>query len=201
MKILFFILMFWSFFGFAGDSDEYSCEPVSKVDASDYKFDVIPIKRGDQKGIGLKQELDLSVYRGKIVLLSVFSPSCSWCLGDLFHYTRFRRENRFSDRVIMVNLSYGPLIRENLVGRLETTPVEMLHFVKVGYNKYVNKKVEKIDLIKNVDFYHIVDTQSESEPFFGFIVYLIKKMGFYHSVDTQSERTVFDFYKGVKIRG
>ena len=74
MKILFFILISWSFFSFAGGNSEYSCEPVSEVNSQDYNFDVIPIKREDQKEIGSTQSLDLSIYRGKIVLLSIFSP-------------------------------------------------------------------------------------------------------------------------------
>lgn len=136
MNRLFFILISWSFFSFAGGNSAYSCEPVSEVDAQDYRFDVIPIKQWDQKEIGPTQNLDLSIYRGKIVLLSIFSPTCGWCMADLFYHTYFQRENWPEDRVVMVNLSFGPLANETPAeDRLEATPEEVLHFVKGGYTK------------------------------------------------------------------
>ena len=148
---------------FAGEDSGYNCEPVSGVDARDYQFDVIPVKKGDQKEIGPKQSLDLSVYRGKIVLLSIFSPSCGWCMTDLSHHSHFQYNFWPSDRVVMVNLSYGPLVNEKPVEeRLEATPQEVLDFVKEDYKKQT-RYGRDIDL-ENVDFYHVVDTQTGTVP-------------------------------------
>lgn len=162
-RLLFFILVTGSFFSFAGGNSEYSCEPVSEVNVQDYRFDVIPIKKGDQKEIGSTQSLDLSVYRGKIILLSIFSPTCGWCMADLFYHTHFQRENWPEDRVVMVNLSFGPLVNETPVEeRLEATPEEVLHFVKGGYTQ--TRYGSQTDL-KGMDFYHIVDTQTGKTAF------------------------------------
>ena len=144
MKILFFILMSWSFFSFAGGNSEYSCEPVSVVDAQDYRFDVIPIKMWDQEEISSAQNLDLSIYHGKIVLLNIFSPTCGWCMADLLYHTRFQKEVWPEDRVVMVNLSFGPLVNETPVeNRLEATPEEVLHFVKWG-----SRTIHKLDMAR-----------------------------------------------------
>ena len=175
MKNLFFILMSWGFFSFASGNGDYSCEPVSQVDTQDYKFDVIPVKKGDQKEIGATQNLDLSIYRGKIVLLNIFSPTCGWCMADLFYRSHFQRDFWPPAHVVMVNLSYGPLVNEKsteeslaaasqkILDYLQTTPQKVLDFVKEGY-KQTPQYGSYTDL-ENVDFYHIVDTQAEPSAF------------------------------------
>ena len=163
MQKLFFILMAGGFFSFAGGNGDYSCEPVSEVDAQDYGFDVIPIKKGDQEEVGSEQSLDLSIYRGKIVLLSIFSPTCGWCMADLFYHTHFQKENWPEDQVVMVNLSFGPLVNEKPAEeRLEATPEEVLHFVKGGYKE--TRYGSQTDL-KGMDFYHVVDSQKGKSAF------------------------------------
>lgn len=162
-RLFFFILMSWSFFSFAGRNSDYSCEPVYEVDTQDYRFDVIPVKKGNQKEISSAQSLDLSIYRGKIVLLSIFSPTCGWCMADLLYHTHFQKEVWPEDRVVMVNLSFGPLVNKTPVEeRLEVTPEEVLHFVKGGYTQ--TQYGSQTDL-NHMDFYHIVDTQTEQPAF------------------------------------
>ena len=162
-RLLFSILIVGGFSGFAGGNGDYSCEPVSEVTAQDYKFDVIPIKKGDQEEVGSEQNFDLSVYHGKIVVLNIFSPTCGWCMADLLYHTHFQKENWPEDRVVMVNLSYGPLVNEKPVDeRREAIPQEVLDFVKEGYKH--TRYGEQIDL-KSTDFYHVVDTQTGTSAF------------------------------------
>ena len=159
-NLLFFILMSLSFLSFAGKNGAYKCDSVPELNAQDYSFDVISIKRGDQKKISSAQKLDLSVYSGKVVLLNVFSPTCSWCLADLFYFTQSQKIWS-SDSVVMVNLSYGPNGR-SVERPLETSPEAMLHFVKEGYQQ--TQYGQNIN-VENMDFYHIVDTQTGRSAF------------------------------------
>ena len=168
MKLIsLFMLVIWSFFGMAGVNGVQSCQPVSEVNSADYKFDVILIKKGEKAEIGPIQSLDLSVYRGKIVLLSIFSSKCGWCLADLLYHSSFQKEWPKELSVVMVNLSFGPLPDEMADKRyFDSSPQEMLDFVTTAYKKTRYK--ERIDL-KNVDFYHIVDTPQTKETAFGAI--------------------------------
>ena len=157
---LYSVLTLWSFFVVGAKNGSYSCQPISGINALDYNFDVIPIKKGDKKEIGSIENLDLSIYRGKIVLLSVFSENCNWCKADLLYHSHFQKFSWPRNRVVMVNLSFGPLINETpFESRFERTPEEMLYFVTKGHKN--TQYGEQLNLV-NVNFYHIVNDQTES---------------------------------------
>lgn len=164
--ILYSALTLWGFFAVGAENGSYSCQPVSEVNARDYNFDVIPIKKGDKKEIGLIENLDLSIYRGKIILLSVFSANCNWCKADLLYHSHFQKFSWPKNQVVMVNLSFGPLVNETpFESRFERTPEEMHDFVTKDHKN--TQYGEQIKLI-NTDFYHILTTQMES-PALGVI--------------------------------
>ena len=145
------VLIFGSFFSFAKNG-EYRCEEVSEVNTQDYNLNVIPIKQGDQIGVGTQQNLDLSKYKGKIVLLTIFSPLCGWCKYDLSFHSYAQKHIWPEDHVVMVNLSFDT--------RTVTKEV-VLNFIKTGYkqNSY------DIDL-QRTDFYHLEIDSSEEETDF-----------------------------------
>ena len=99
--LLIFILASWSVLDIA-ESGTYSCAPITEVDAGDYRFDVIPVKKEEVVEIDSVQELDLSTYQGKFVLFTVFSSECGWCMADLHYFNRYE-EQWPKDSVVMVN--------------------------------------------------------------------------------------------------
>ena len=148
MKKLLSMVLFLNFFSTVAESATYSCEPHPEVKASDYRFDVIPIKKGDRIEIGSVESLDLSVYNGKVVLLSVFQTKCIFCALDLFFHSFLQKYIWPEDHVVMVNLGIGDTAEETL------SFVEEDH-KKTQYGPNIN--------LKNADFYLVVNPHGEEQ--------------------------------------
>ena len=158
--------------GFAGGNSSYSCEPIPELNSSDYNFHVVPIKKGDTIEIGSVEKLNLSLYQGKIVLLSVFSENCWWCAVDLYYHTAFQRDFWPKDNVVMVNLSFGNE-RPADDSYLDSSPKKMLDYITEGY------KTNKFDMpsmdLADMDFYHFLDSTEKDSAFSELVSFSAKR--------------------------
>ena len=161
MKVLLlamFALASWNTVIFAEDGSEV-CSIVSEdmiesgVVLEDYNFGVRPVVKADQITLDPVQKLDLSIYEGKVILFTIFSSQCGWCLKDLEYFNEYEKQWP-KDSVVMVNVAFG---KEGDTSKsLYTGPQELLDFVIEDY------KQREFDL-KNMEFYYFSHTTHAEE--------------------------------------
>ena len=148
----------WNTVIFAEDGSEV-CSIVSEdmielgVVLEDYNFGVRPVVKADQITLGPVQKLDLSIYQGKVILFTIFSSQCGWCLKDLEYFNEYEKQWP-KDSVVMVNVAFG---KEGDTSKsLYTGPQELLDFVIEDHQQ------REFDL-KNMEFYYFSRTTHAEE--------------------------------------